>query len=210
MVHKKEKKRKRGRPTETQDLLGAGQANYVAANQMAVELCAARHGQNLPGLAVALGPVLGAGMLEHDPPVAKILKSVGLDFISVQEAAAALLAPTTLPYFMASRIRDVVSDENLDPGKGRRKLWDHLVVPSRANSAASDSLEDRVALARKRLAMMFSLDADEVDTDTPILNFGVDSLLGTELVNVFKRELGLDVTFTDILSGASIDSLFGA
>ena len=111
---------------------------------------------------------------------------------------------------MASRIRDVVSDENLDPGKGRRKLWDHLVVPSRANSAASDSLEDRVALARKRLAMMFSLDADEVDTDTPILNFGVDSLLGTELVNVFKRELGLDVTFTDILSGASIDSLFGA
>ena len=55
-----------------------------------------------------------------------------------------------------------------------------------------------------------ALDADEVDTDTPILNFGVDSLLGTELVNVFKRELGLDVTFTDILSGASIDSLFGA
>ena len=69
------KKRKRGRPTETQDLLGAGQeANYVAANQMAVELCAARCGQNLPGLAVALGPVLGAGMLERDPDVAKILR----------------------------------------------------------------------------------------------------------------------------------------
>ena len=41
---------------------------------MAVELCAARRGQNLRGLAVALGPVLGAGMLERDPAVAKILE----------------------------------------------------------------------------------------------------------------------------------------
>jgi len=196
----------------TQDLLGEGQGNYVAANQMAVDLCRARFEQGLPGLAVGLGAVIGAGMLERDPAVAKILQSIGLDFISVQEAAASLLVSSQKPYILAGRINRVMIDETLDPGKGQRLKWEHLVLPARAASTGPDagaSDEEKLELARKKLSAVFSRSPDEIETDVPLMNYGVDSLLGTELVNIIKRDLGSNVSFTDILSGASIESLLG-
>ncbi|KAJ8603365.1 hypothetical protein CTAYLR_004256 [Chrysophaeum taylorii] len=196
--------------TSTQDLLGAGQGNYVAANQMAVDLCRVRKDHGLPGLAVALGPVLGAGMLERDPSVAKILKSVGADFVAVHEAAEAILSGTTFPYLMASRINGVLADDRTNPGKRQRLKWESLVLPARAASAgAGKSAEEKLDLTRKKLAGIFSIAPDEIDIDQPLINYGVDSLLGTELVNVFKRDFGVDVSFTDILANATIAGILG-
>ncbi|PYI05349.1 polyketide synthase [Aspergillus sclerotiicarbonarius CBS 121057] len=57
---------------------------------------------------------------------------------------------------------------------------------------------------REKLSVMMSMPVDEIDTDKPIHQYGVDSLAAVELRNWFARELRADLAMFDILGGASI------
>jgi acyl transferase domain-containing protein/NADPH:quinone reductase-like Zn-dependent oxidoreductase len=195
--------------TSTQDLVGVEQASYVTGNVLTQQLMLARHHQGLPSCVVALGPVLGAGMVERDRGVARVLSSRGAGFISVNEAASAIaeaaVFPAALPPFlMTSRIDGVITNLDTPLARGNSK-WLHLLRP--ASCATAASLEDAALLARQMIADIFCLALDDVDTATPLLSFGVDSLVATELLSFFRTRLRLDVSYTDVLAGLSIDAL---
>lgn len=77
--------------------------------------------------------------------------------------------------------------------------------------AGASSTEEAAAIAmratREKLSIMMSTPVDEIDTDKPFHQYGVDSLAGVELRNWFARELRADLAMFDILGGASLASV---
>ncbi|PWY75103.1 polyketide synthase [Aspergillus heteromorphus CBS 117.55] len=79
--------------------------------------------------------------------------------------------------------------------------------------AAAESTTEATGIAmratREKLSLMLSVPADQIDTDKPLHQYGVDSLAAVELRNWFARELGADIAMFDILGGASVASVVG-
>lgn len=198
--------------TSTQDLLSVEQSGYVAANTICQQLVAMRRHQGLAGCAVSLGPVLGAGMVERAPQVARLLGLRGVDFISLTEAAATIVDAVCLPqayppYIICARIERVVIGDQAPVPPGHTK-WLHLQRPATTSGAAGPvSAATCLSIARAKLAEIFCLSADDVDPAAPLLGLGVDSLVATELLAFFHARLHRAVSYTDILAGLSLNEL---
>jgi len=63
-----------------------GQSSYSACNAFQDSLAQyRRHVLGLPGLAINWGPISGAGVMERETGIAKLLAKVGLGFINAKE-----------------------------------------------------------------------------------------------------------------------------
>ncbi|KAK3292393.1 KR domain-containing protein [Chaetomium fimeti] len=85
-------------------------------------------------------------------------------------------------------------------------------VPLRQLLEAAKTMEDvsvilTGALKTKLQALMFLPEGDPLSETTPLVDMGVDSLVGVEMRSWFLQELGVDVPVMKILGGASISDL---
>jgi len=199
--------------TSTQDLSGLEQGNYVAGNLVATRLAQMRERQGLPATVVALGPVIGAGMVENDPTVARILQARGAGFVHVAEVAEVLRLATVRgltrlpPYVMATRINNFLCNDSVPLAPGNLR-WSHFKGTLKQTSGSADlTAAERLEKAREKVAQIFCTSPEEIDVKRPLIQLGVDSLVGTELLHYLHYQLGVTATFTDIVSGASLSSL---
>jgi len=201
-----------------------GQANYVAANLALESLAAERRARGLPALAVAWGPIADVGVLTRNEAAKKTLTvrfgRRELDAASALDALGRLLAEGTGDRFVAhlewGRVRAL-------PGLQRTRRFDELVGAADDGGgplADGGSLEEQLAEATPAeaqelvlaalgsvVAGVLGLPADRVEVDAPLLDLGMDSLMGVELAMAFKDKAGLELPVSGIGEGTTVRSL---
>ncbi|MEM6798019.1 MAG: SDR family NAD(P)-dependent oxidoreductase [Planctomycetota bacterium] len=198
-----------------------GQANYAAANASLDALAHQRRRAGLPALSINWGPWADAGMaaqagrdeglegrglsplpagdafdlmLELIESDATQVSIADIDWSAMRRALAGRPAP-----LLGELLPDDASTE--DPGA------DHALRRRLLNASPEQRLAELVALVRDQLARVMSLDAGALETDRPMAEFGIDSLMSLELKNSVERQLGVTVPMAKLLEGPSVDSL---
>ena len=60
---------------------------------------------------------------------------------------------------------------------------------------------------QKTIAATINLEIEQVDTQIPLIDFGVDSIIAIELCNHIESQLGIHVTLVQVLRGITIEQL---
>lgn len=196
--------------TSSNDFLGFEQSNYISSNTAVQQLMTQRRQMGLAGVAVSLFPVLGCGMMEENPAAARYLASTGIEFINMDEVSQALFHVATTPishvpaYLMCGKFQSII-DQELIGGS----MFSHLRRPTDASAGGAEDLtpENLLKKIRKKAAEMFCLSEQDVDTSVPLLDIGLDSLTGIELIAFTTHTLKIKVSMADIITGASIDTI---
>lgn len=127
----------------------------------------------------------------------------GLAPITVAQAKDAFWAPN--PKFgLIIREEDAAAGTDRAGAKGG--------VPVRQLLEAAKTMDDVSkillgAFKAKLQALMFLPEGDSLSETTPLVDVGVDSLVGVEMRSWFLQELGVDVPVMKILGGASVSDL---
>jgi hypothetical protein len=195
--------------TSLNDFVGFEQSNYISSNTAVQQLMAYRRKKGLPAVAMGLSPVVGCGMLEENPDAARYLASTGMDFMTVDEVCQALYHIATSPieqvppYIMCGKVQSLLDTEFFTG-----TMFSHLIHPRDKSGGGTEELTPEVLLKnlKKKVAEMFCLAEQDVDSSVPLLDIGLDSLTGIELI-VFANTLKMKVSMADIITGASIDML---
>lgn len=80
------------------------------------------------------------------------------------------------------------------------QLLDQLCNATNASEFLNEYLQ-------KTTAKMIALDIEQIDTQTPLTDFGVDSIIAIEFCNHIESQLGVHVTLVQILRGITIAQL---
>ncbi|PWY91350.1 polyketide synthase [Aspergillus sclerotioniger CBS 115572] len=210
-----------------------GDPGYAAGNTFKDGLARHRVAQGEKAVSLGLGPILTAGYLKDNPDRREYFLSHNvLDEITELELHAILdtyCDPNRDQISMLeSQVVVGITPTMREHGMHKtdwldRPLFRHLAL---INGAGGGSTEDSNLAAlfagasstteaagiamratREKLSVMMSMPVDEIDTDKPIHQYGVDSLAAVELRNWFARELRADLAMFDILGSASIASV---
>ncbi|EHA21280.1 hypothetical protein ASPNIDRAFT_118598 [Aspergillus niger ATCC 1015] len=210
-------------------------SGYAAGNTFEDGLARYRVGLGEKAVSLDLGLFLTAGYLKENPESREqFLANTVLDEIQESHLHALLdtYCDSTQGPISMQESQVVVgitpSRQKLETRKAEwldRPLFRHLSLTDgrtegRGSSedsnlaalfAGASSTEEAAAIAmratREKLSIMMSTPVDEIDTDKPFHQYGVDSLAGVELRNWFARELRADLAMFDILGGASLASV---
>ncbi|GKZ24500.1 type I Iterative Polyketide synthase (PKS) [Aspergillus brasiliensis] len=210
-------------------------SGYAAGNTFEDGLARYRVGLGEKAVSLDLGLFLTAGYLKENAESRKqFLANTVLDEIQESHLHALLdtyCDPTQGPISMQESqvvVGITPSRQKLAERKAGwidRPLFRHISLTDNTEStrkgsedsnlaalfAAASSTEEAAVIAmratREKLSIMMSTPVEEIDTDKPIHQYGVDSLAGVELRNWFARELRADLAMFDILGGASLASV---
>ena len=192
-----------------------GQASYVAANVALEALAERRHAAGLPALAVLWGPIADAGILARESRLSDMLaKMLGSTHLHAAQALAAL------PALLACG-RSTVGLAEIAWGDLHTRLpglagpfWSEMPAASHAHESGasirarlvglpSDAAE-RVVLEVlvEEVAAILKQPPSAIDLNRPIVEFGVDSLMGMELRTALEARLGVQLPLL-ALSGAT-------
>ncbi|MFP4362155.1 MAG: SDR family NAD(P)-dependent oxidoreductase, partial [Alphaproteobacteria bacterium] len=201
-----------------------GQANYVAANLALESLAGDRRARGLPALAVAWGPIADVGVLTRNEAAKKTLAvrfgRRELDAASALDALGRLLAEGSGDRLVAhlewGRVRAL-------PGLQRTRRFDELLGAAEDGGGPlgdGGSLEEQLAEATPAeaqalvaaalggvVAGVLGLPADRVEVDTPLMDLGMDSLMGVELAMAFRDKTGFELPVSGIGEGTTVGGL---
>ena len=195
-------------------LLGTiGQANYAAANAFLDGLAEHRRSLGQPGLTVQWGPFASVGMVATDrfAGIESMTPSRGDDllFDALRVDAPNVAAidadwPAFVDAFAMYRnvgLLDALHDE------APRATGD---ADARAAIAAATGA-DRTAMIETLIAETFCavtrLPRAQLDRTRPLIEYGLNSLMATELKVRVEGTLGVSVSLVTLLDGANLDAL---
>ncbi|RAK95751.1 type I polyketide synthase [Aspergillus ibericus CBS 121593] len=208
-------------------------SGYAAGNTFKDGLARYRIGLGEKAVSLDLGLILTAGYFKDNPESRDhFLANNVLDEVTESELHAVLdtyCDPSRDEISMLeSQVVVGITPTMREKGMHKadwldRPLFQHLSLVNGAESGKSDdsnlaalfagaastteAAEIAMRATREKLSVMMSTPVDEIDTDKPIHQYGVDSLAAVELRNWFARELRADLAMFDILGGASIASV---
>jgi NADPH:quinone reductase-like Zn-dependent oxidoreductase/SAM-dependent methyltransferase len=183
------------------------QANYAPPCTYLDMLAMHRQQKGLRCMAVQMGLLRGAGLVERSRNISRIAKLRGFFTLHISE--------------MVQQLERFIQNQEQGIIQFAHHNWDILVRGVKENSRISHNLpfhkkaaeggdrmstEQMLEVASKQVGKMLFLD-DAVPIDQPLVSFGVDSLISTELVSWFKNSLHLTVSQMDIFSGVSLQEL---
>jgi len=199
-----------------------GQANYVAGNAFLDALAYYRSARELPALTINWGSVGEVGHVANNQETAARLARLGVTAIP----AAAML--DALDEFMSSNAVQVAvakvewNDVMRLMGSRVPARFAELAVGNNARDGGStvashvrDILQaDGVArppllevYLRDRLARAIGASPIRIDTQQPLRNLGLDSLIAVDVRNRISADFGVNIPLTTFMQGASIKSL---
>ncbi|VUC33991.1 unnamed protein product [Clonostachys rosea] len=209
---------------------GRGQANYAAANTYIDALMKYRVDQGLHGVALDLGIFLDIGFATQNVDLWARWEAQRPLTVTETELFALLDCccsseniPTQVVFGINSFVQDPSirhqffrkamlrtlaledEEESGDPtGSGKQSTQNVDFGSVFANAASLDDAAGAVneALLRK-LSTMLTLPREQLDPDTPLHTYGVDSLVAVELRNWFAKEVHAELAIFDILGGAT-------
>jgi acyl transferase domain-containing protein/acyl carrier protein len=199
-----------------------GQGAYVAANLYLDALALHRRAIGLPALSVGWGAIKDAGFLTRHQAVAGMLKTrTGLDATPAAEALADLGRLLTVGSTRVSVARfDLQRLGQMLPG-ARVPRFVPIIPKGAADSlAAEETLGDLLkkvpvadhrafVLARVRghAARVLGTSPAQVNTDQPLSDLGLDSLMAVELAGGLERDLGQPVSVMQMLTAGSLNAI---
>ncbi|KAI9148331.1 Highly reducing polyketide synthase azaB [Paramyrothecium foliicola] len=209
---------------------GRGQANYAAGNTYIDALMDYRVSQGQHGVALDLGAFLDVGFVLESSDLqarwesSRAMAPTEADLFALLDCyCSGQRAPTqaifgisgyvgdksTRHYFRKPMLRTLALEgENAEKhgadGAGTPSTWqvDFDAVFSKADSLDDAAAAVNEALLRK-LASTLALTREELDPDTPLHTYGVDSLVAVELRNWFVKEVHAELAIFDILGSAT-------
>ena len=198
-----------------------GQANYVAGNAFLEALAYYRRARGLPALTINWGAVGDFGHVANNQEIAGRLARLGVTAIP----AAVML--DTLEELMSSTAVQVAAAKVEWSGllrlmtKGVPARFSELAVGnakgngSSAGSHVRDILQADPAgrppllevYLRDCLARAIGASPIRIDTQQPLRNLGLDSLIAVDVRNRINADFGVNISLTNLMQGASIKSL---
>lgn len=207
-----------------------GQANYTAGSTYQDAVARRRAAAGLPGVAIDLGAVLGAGFVARTKGVAARAAKAGWRAHTVAEALrlvelairhprqAEMLAGVagwradhhqqqqTLPWrgeprFLALPVRAVAAKRDAGSASAAASLRDQL------RDEGADAVTILVDALTVRLADMFVLAPADISAAQPLSALGVDSLVAVELRNWLSANVVANVTIFDVTQSGSLVEL---
>jgi acyl transferase domain-containing protein/thioesterase domain-containing protein/acyl carrier protein len=199
----------------------AGQANYAAANSFLDALAHHRRTLGLPALSVNWGAIGQVGILARNPSVAAHLESNGVHPIEIDQATHMLsvLLTRDVPQITFAHL-----DWQLILGAGRNApaaprfsevfvatALSRTEFPDEISNLASASISTRPALiatlVRDSVARVLRTNADKLDSNRPLRELGLDSLMAFELLNRLQTRTGASLPTSKISANSTIESL---
>jgi acyl transferase domain-containing protein/acyl carrier protein len=199
-----------------------GQGAYVAANLYLDALALHRRAMGLPALSVGWGAIKDAGFLTRHQAVAGMLKTrTGLDATPAGEALADLGRLLTVGSTRVSVARfDLQRLGQMLPGARVPRFLPIIPKGAADSLAAEETLGDLLkkvpaaehrafVLARVRghAARVLGTSAAQVNTDQPLSDLGLDSLMAVELAGGIERDLGQPVSVMQMLTAGSLNAI---
>jgi acyl transferase domain-containing protein/NAD(P)-dependent dehydrogenase (short-subunit alcohol dehydrogenase family) len=196
-----------------------GQANYVAANVYLEALARHRRAAGLPATSVAWGAFGGAGMLARNPHAAEHLSRVGIRPLPVRDGVAALsrilrwdqpdLAVLDVDWGTLRRAHPIA---NTCP-----RLAHIVAEAGDGGLTATQDLrevlqsvppEDRLDWTIKGISALIAealrIPPEALDVHRPLMQLGIDSLIGMELQAAVRTKLGIEVSILQWMKGGTI------
>ncbi|NJP96328.1 SDR family NAD(P)-dependent oxidoreductase [Nonomuraea sp. FMUSA5-5] len=191
-----------------------GQAPYVSANLFLEALARRRRAQGRPALAVCLGALADTGVLAHGTQ-AEALAKLGIHALTTSKALAAVDD-------MLAEDADVAAVGRCDWARmrqllpGLRRPWLSSVLPPGADldldtgdllaRLATMSGEEMHAYVAEHLTELLSTvlltPAADIDPDRRLDEYGMDSLMATDLLVSIRHQFGVDIPPMELARGA--------
>ena len=200
----------------------AGQANYAAANCFLDALAHRRRALGLPALSVNWGALAEVGFLARNRGVADHLRAHGVEGIETREATEMLgrllareiaqigfmhvdwqklfaAAGNVSPSPRFSEVFVAQSERDAGAGGDLRALI--------LSAAAAQQTKLTAELVSESVAKVLRTNAAKLESNRPLKEMGLDSLMAFELLNRLEAQFGISLPTGRISSSSTIDSL---
>ena len=199
----------------------AGQANYVAANRFLVALAHHRRRQGLPALAVDWGRIADAGYVDRNEEVAQRFERMGILGMPVAKATEALgrmmrsasshvgllrvdwpAAIRSSDGWVPKRLSQLVEASGGTSDGGQQGLREVLMA------APEEERPDLlITMLKEQVANVLRAPSSDLDTDRPLSDLGLDSLMAIDLVNRIESEFAVSMPRDRVAVGVTISAL---
>jgi NADPH:quinone reductase-like Zn-dependent oxidoreductase/acyl carrier protein len=193
------------------------QVNYCLANTFMDGLIEYRVSQGLPGNSLQLGAVAEVGMAQSNSDVERYLKAIGINTFDLGMMHAAFkriyqwnlstlsLMDIDWPVWeyaetgasSSFRFKEIISQ--FGSGSKNTSIKSTLLLMSK-----EERIETIGCIVAEHLANLLQMNAEEVDLEVPMENFGIDSITAVELQLLINRSLQIDLSILALLSSKSL------
>jgi acyl transferase domain-containing protein/NADPH:quinone reductase-like Zn-dependent oxidoreductase len=173
-----------------------GQSIYAAANGYVEDIILKRYQDNIPGIAVALGPVLDTGILNTNYNLRKKLYLKCFDFIWFEDLINVL--PNILNQ---EKPLLLLSNQKWDKiNMNTNFIFENLIIKKEIQ--LKETVDNKLINYIKLIT-----EIKDLDLKVSLISLGIDSLTSMSISNFCKNEFNLNLKQSDILNGISIEDI---
>jgi len=195
------------------------QATYAAANTFLDALASDRKALGLPATSVSWGALGDVGLVARDEATQAYLRRLGFPAIPKGRALAALKRALLQG---CTKIAIVDAEWDRWTASFSRTPWNRLEELREDASAADplarlrDELRPLAREAQKKLvaakvsqeaAAVLHADAERLDTNVPLHDLGLDSIIAVELQVALEASVGISIPMIELIAGASVGTI---
>jgi acyl transferase domain-containing protein/NADPH:quinone reductase-like Zn-dependent oxidoreductase/aryl carrier-like protein len=191
----------------------AGQANYAAANLFLDALAWHRRANGLPALTINWGYLGDVGYLAERPQLGERLERQGVLSFTVKQALTLLersmqrqATQVSVMRVDWSRWRGLGVTGRVSP-RFAHLLRQENAAGSAVNPTAKPPAHSLETLLRDKVARILGTTPERLDTEKPLLNLGIDSLMAVELRNWIEQEWHVHVPIMEVMRSPSLSNL---
>ncbi|EZF68845.1 hypothetical protein H105_08627 [Trichophyton soudanense CBS 452.61] len=211
-----------------------GQGNYAAANSYIDSICRYRRENGLPATTMDIGMVVGIGAVSEDAQLQAVMERVGYDPVNEEELfhqietsvswdqyktldSNGFDAHQTITglnmrrpdYYWTSgpRMKNIYQNHDFTSSGNLGKAQKSVMALLRAADTADDRLNILIEAFIEKIALILSIDIENVQPSRSLADYGLDSIVAIEIRKWFFKTVGVELALFDVLGSSSIRGL---